>query len=87
MLFSLKVVPNASRDKYLGLMDDGLTHKIKLRAEAVDGRANEALVEFLSSRLRISKSSVNLVSGQSSRLKRVEISGISDLSPLLSPHK
>jgi uncharacterized protein (TIGR00251 family) len=58
-------------------MEDG-SLKIRLTAPPVDGAANEALVKFLSETLSISKSSVEIVSGHTSREKRVKISGMSD---------
>jgi len=42
----------------------------------VDGKANAGLIEFLADRLGVTKASVSLVSGESSRAKRVRIDGI-----------
>jgi len=50
--------------------------KIRLRAPAVENRANEALVEFLAAILKTSKSAVRIRSGEHSRVKRVEIFGV-----------
>jgi len=58
-------------------MDDG-SLKIRLTAPPVDGAANEALVDFLSRTLDLSKSSIEIVSGHTSREKRVKISGMSE---------
>jgi hypothetical protein len=58
-------------------MEDG-SLKIRLTAPPVDGAANEALVKFLSETLSLSKSSVEIVSGHTSREKRVKISGKSE---------
>ena len=51
--------------------------KIKIKAPPVDGEANECLVEFLSEVLKISKSGIHLISGESSRQKLVLV----ELSP------
>jgi uncharacterized protein YggU (UPF0235/DUF167 family) len=44
----------------------------------VDGAANEALVSFLSEVLGIAKTRVEIVSGQTSREKRIRIGGMSE---------
>jgi uncharacterized protein (TIGR00251 family) len=73
---SIRAVPNASRDACAGLMDDGVTWKIRLAAPAVDGRANEALIVFLSKTLGVPRGKIELASGTSSRSKRLRIEGI-----------
>jgi uncharacterized protein (TIGR00251 family) len=72
--FRVRVQPRASRDAIAGTMDGAL--KIRLSAPPVEGRANEALIEFLSSILKTSKSAVRIRSGEQSRSKRVEIFGV-----------
>jgi uncharacterized protein YggU (UPF0235/DUF167 family) len=42
----------------------------------MEGRANEALVEFLAELLKTSRSAVSILSGERSRVKRVEIRGV-----------
>jgi uncharacterized protein (TIGR00251 family) len=71
---NVRVQPRASRDEIAGTMDGAL--KIRLRAPAVENRANEALVEFLADLLKTAKSAVRIQSGAQSRLKRVEIRGV-----------
>src|SRR5436190_21983904 len=73
---SIRAVPNAGRDACAGLMDDGVTWKIRLAAPAVDGRANEALLAFLSKTLGVPRGKIELASGTSSRSKRLRIEGI-----------
>jgi hypothetical protein len=58
-------------------MEDG-SLKIRLTAPPVDGAANEALIKFLSDTLDLSKSQVEIVSGQTSREKRIKIIGMSE---------
>ncbi len=72
--FSVRVQPRASRDEIAGVIDGAM--KIRLCAPAVENRANEALVEFLSSVLKTSKSAVRIRSGEQSRSKRVEVVGV-----------
>ena len=50
--------------------------KVRLRAPALENRANEALIEFLADLLKTSKSAVRIQSGAQSRIKRVEIRGV-----------
>ena len=50
--------------------------KVRLRAPAVEDRANEALVEFLAQLLKTPKSAVRILGGERSRTKRIEIRGV-----------
>ena len=74
MTFTVRVQPRASREEIVGAVEGAL--KVRLLAPAVENRANEALVEFLSSLLKTSKSAVRIRSGEQSRSKRVEIFGV-----------
>jgi uncharacterized protein (TIGR00251 family) len=73
---SIRIQPRASKNGVVRMEDGSL--KIRLTAPPVDGAANEALVEFLSKTLSISKSAVEIVSGHASREKRVKISGMGE---------
>jgi uncharacterized protein (TIGR00251 family) len=70
----IKVQPRSSRNQIAGEQDGVL--KIKLTAPPVDREANQALIDYLSDLLGIPKRSVNLIKGETSRNKLVEISGI-----------
>jgi uncharacterized protein (TIGR00251 family) len=72
--FHVRVQPRASKDEIAGEMGGAL--KVRLRAPAVEGRANEALVEFLAELLKTPRSAVRLLGGERSRTKRVEIRGV-----------
>ena len=72
--FTVRVQPRASREEIAGAVEGAL--KVRLLAPAVENRANEALVEFLASILKTSKSAVRIRSGEQSRVKRVEIFGV-----------
>ncbi len=50
--------------------------KIRVKAPPVDGAANEELIRFLAKRLGVPRSSIRLVSGASSRHKRITIDGM-----------
>lgn len=72
--FGVRVQPRASRDEIAGVIEGAL--KIRITAPALENRANEALIEFLSSVLKTSKSAVRIRSGEQSRTKRVEVFGV-----------
>jgi uncharacterized protein (TIGR00251 family) len=72
--FSVRVQPRASRSEIAGLQ--GVSLKVRVTAPPVEGLANEALIDFLSEALEISRRKVCIVSGHSSRTKVVEISGV-----------
>lgn len=73
-VLTLHVQPGAKRSEVVGLHGDAL--KIRLAAPPVDGKANACLLEFLAERLGCTKSALELVSGQTSRSKRVAVGGI-----------
>jgi uncharacterized protein (TIGR00251 family) len=72
--FQVRVQPRASKDEIAGEMGGAL--KVRLQAPAVEDRANEALVEFLAQLLKRPKAAVRILSGDRSRTKRIEISGV-----------
>jgi uncharacterized protein (TIGR00251 family) len=71
---NVRVQPRASKDEISGTMEGAL--KIRLRAPALENRANEALIEFLAGLLKTSKSAVRIQGGEHARTKRVEIRGV-----------
>jgi uncharacterized protein (TIGR00251 family) len=77
IIFAVRVQPRASKDEIVGEIAGAL--KIRLQAPALEGRANEALIEFLAELLKTSKGAVRILSGERSRLKRVEIRGVTKL--------
>jgi len=76
VVLAVRIQPRASRNGIVR-REDG-TFKIRLTAPPVDGAANEALIKFLSDTLNLSKSQVEIVSGQTSREKRIKIIGMSE---------
>ena len=74
---SVRVTPGAKRSAVDGIWNE--THiKIALQAPAVDGKANEALIEFLSKMLDVKKKNIFIVTGQTSRCKVILIQGINE---------
>jgi uncharacterized protein len=74
LFFRVKVQPRASKDEIAGEMGGAL--KVRLRAPALEDRANEALVEFLAQLLNIPRSAVRILSGERSRIKHIELRGV-----------
>jgi uncharacterized protein (TIGR00251 family) len=69
------VQPRASRNELAGVHDGRL--RIRLTAPPVEGAANEALLRFLADWLEVPRSAVRIVAGDSSRRKRVVVTGLS----------
>jgi uncharacterized protein (TIGR00251 family) len=70
----LRVVPNARRSEVVGEHGDAI--KVKVAAPAVEGKANEALRDFLAERLGLPVRAVEIVSGEKSRDKSVTFVGL-----------
>ncbi|MGD9076528.1 MAG: DUF167 domain-containing protein [Desulfobacteraceae bacterium] len=80
----VKVLPRSSRNQVIG--KEGDVFKVNLTSPPVEGKANKALIELLAKRLRIAKGRIEIISGKSSRLKTVRISGLSleDITQVLN---
>ena len=76
VIFPVRVQPRASKDEIAGVMDGAL--KVRLRAPAMEDRANEALCEYLAEVLKTPKAAVRILSGHHSRSKRVEVRGVTE---------
>ena len=74
VVLALHIQPGAKKTELAGLHGEAL--KIRLAAPPVDGKANAALLAFLAKACGVSKSAVELVSGETSRSKRVRIHGV-----------
>jgi uncharacterized protein (TIGR00251 family) len=74
LVFVARVIPRSSKSEIVGEIDGAL--KVKINAPPIDGAANAELIRLLAKRLEISKSAVEITSGQTSKHKQVRISGI-----------
>lgn len=74
IVLKLRIVPNARRSEVVGEHGDAI--KVKVQAPPVDGKANEALRDFLAEQLQISARSIDIVGGEKSRDKTVAITGL-----------
>ena len=79
------VTPGGAKDALAGLAEDRL--RVRLRAKAVEGRANAALTDFLADRLGLKARQVTIVSGDKSRKKtiRLETESEPDWSAMTEP--
>jgi uncharacterized protein (TIGR00251 family) len=71
IVLNLHIQPRASKSEVCGIQGDAL--KIRLTSPPVDGAANKLCREFLAELFQVSKSAVEIISGESSRHKRVKI--------------
>jgi uncharacterized protein (TIGR00251 family) len=72
--FAVHVQPRASRSEITGVHGDSM--KVRLEAPPVEGAANAALIELLADALGVSRRNVQIVGGQRSRGKVVEVVGV-----------
>jgi uncharacterized protein (TIGR00251 family) len=76
---AVRAQPGARKTAITGIYGDGDSAALKVAVQAppIDGRANEALIAFLAKTLGIPRSSIELVSGESSKNKAFLLGGIS----------
>lgn len=67
----IQVKPGSSKNEIF--LDQNNQLVVKLRAKPVDGEANAALIEFLSSELKIGKSGIEILKGTTSRVKKIRL--------------
>ena len=72
--FALRVQPRASRNGFGPIVGDAI--KLAITAPPVDGKANQAVIEFLAAYFRVSKSSITIISGETGRNKLVAVRGL-----------
>lgn len=71
--FTVRVGPRASKNEIVGELEGSL--KIRISAPPVDGAANEEVVKVLAKAFGVAKSNVTIVSGETSKTKRVRVIG------------
>jgi len=71
---NVRIIPRASKNQIQGVLGDAL--KIRLQAPPVDGKANDALVRFLSDTLEFPVRNILVLSGKTGRNKRILLSGL-----------
>ncbi|MEG1832423.1 MAG: DUF167 family protein [Burkholderiaceae bacterium] len=74
LVLAVHAQPGARRDAIVG--EHGGRLKVALTTPPIEGRANQALIKFLAKRLAITRASIDLLSGETSREKRFRIHGL-----------
>lgn len=75
LIVSLKILPNSSID---AIIREGELIKVKLTAQAIEGKANQALIKFLSKQFKVPKTSIKIIKGETSRDKTILFEDIAD---------
>jgi uncharacterized protein (TIGR00251 family) len=73
--FAVKVQPRARKNAITGAIGNAL--KLALTAPPVEGKANQAVIEFFAEFFEIPRSSVSIASGETSRNKLIRVNGVS----------
>ena len=68
IVVNIKISPNAKRNE---IIKDNEIFKIKITAQPIDGKANKALIEFLSKNFKIPKTSIKILKGETSKEKTI----------------
>jgi uncharacterized protein (TIGR00251 family) len=74
VIIDVRVMPRASKSEVSGTRGDAVV--VRLKTPPVDGAANAELIEILASRLQVSRRAVAMVTGETSRRKRVKVMGL-----------
>jgi len=72
--FGIKVHPRSKKDAITGEVGEAI--KVSLTSPPVDGRANQGCIDFFAKLLKVSRSSVTIAAGESSRNKVIRVSGL-----------
>jgi uncharacterized protein len=78
VIITIRVIPRASQSGVAGIRGDALL--VRLNAPPVEGAANSELVEVMAAALKVPKRSISIVAGERSRLKRVLVTGIDEMT-------
>lgn len=82
VILVLHAQPGARESAFVGLHGEAL--KLRLAAPALEGRANRELCRFLAQAFGVPQASVQLLSGEGSRQKRVRITAPREWPPALA---
>ena len=78
LILDLRIVARSSKNEIVGFHDGSL--KIRIASPPVDGAANAELIRLLAKTFRVSKSDVFIISGETSKNKRIMIANLSKSS-------
>lgn len=68
IIINIRISPNAKKNE---IIRDGEITKIKIATQPIDGKANKALIEFLSKNFKIQKTSIKILKGETSKEKTI----------------
>ena len=74
-VLTVKATPRANRSEIIGAEPEWL--RVRLKAPPVDGKANAELIVFFAKLFGVPKSAVGILTGDTSRLKRIRLRGVS----------
>ena len=84
---AVQIQPNAKKTEVIGVLDDAL--KLKLQAQPIEGKANDALVRYLAETLSVPRSAVTITHGQTNKRKLIEVKSssltVDEVARLLLP--
>ena len=75
LIFTVRVVPRASKSEIIGEHDGAL--KVRIHAPPVEGAANAELIKVLAKQFGVAKSAVEITGGYASKQKQVRVGGMS----------
>jgi uncharacterized protein (TIGR00251 family) len=75
LTISIRVIPRASRSEIVGMVEGTL--KVRIAAPPVDGAANSEIIKLFSKTFGIAKSDIAIISGETSRNKRIKFANLS----------
>jgi len=78
LTFKVRVVPRASHSEIVGEHDGAL--RVRIAAPPVEGAANEELVRTLAQAFKVSRNTIEIVAGHTSKLKTVRVTGLGPIS-------
>lgn len=68
LIVNIKISPNSKKNE---IINEGDFTKIKITAQPIDGKANKALIEFLSRNFKIPKTFIKILKGETSKEKTI----------------
>jgi uncharacterized protein len=74
IIFSVRVVPRASKSEIVGEMDGAL--KVRIASPPVDGAANAEIIKLFAKTFGVSKSAIEIIGGQTSKSKQIKAHGV-----------
>lgn len=73
MIIHVQIKPGARKNEVVTLSDG--SKQIKIKVEAIEGKANQELIKFIAELFKIAKSAVTLLHGHTSKFKKLELAG------------